>query len=72
MESRLQRLEWREWWLWLSALVVTIPSGIAFLLSSFRAQRSFLRNRLPTIDCYLRSVEDFLDTSTVSRIPYPT
>jgi diguanylate cyclase (GGDEF)-like protein len=35
MESRLQRLERREWWLWLSALVVTILSGIVFLLSSF-------------------------------------
>lgn len=34
MESRLQRLERREWWLWLSALVVTILSGIVFLLSS--------------------------------------
>ena len=35
MESRLQRLERREWWLWLSAFVVTILSGIVFLLSSF-------------------------------------
>ena len=35
MESRLQSLERREWWLWLSALVVTILSGIVFLLSSF-------------------------------------
>jgi len=35
MESRLQRLERHEWWLWLSALVVTILSGIVFLLSSF-------------------------------------
>ena len=35
MESRLQRLERREWWLWLSALVVTILSGTVFLLSSF-------------------------------------
>ena len=35
MESRLQRLERREWWLWLSTLVVTILSGIVFLLSSF-------------------------------------
>jgi hypothetical protein len=35
MESRLQRLERREWWLWLSALVVTILSGRVFLLSSF-------------------------------------
>ena len=35
MESHLQRLERREWWLWLSALVVTILSGTVFLLSSF-------------------------------------
>ena len=35
MESDLQRLGRREWWLWLSALVVTTLSGIGFLLSSF-------------------------------------
>jgi diguanylate cyclase (GGDEF)-like protein len=35
MESGLQRLGRREWWLWFSALVVTTLSGIAFLLSSF-------------------------------------
>ena len=35
MESDLQRLGRREWWLWLSALVVTILSGMVFLLSSF-------------------------------------
>jgi diguanylate cyclase (GGDEF)-like protein len=35
MESVLQRLGRREWWLWLSALVVTTLSGIGFLLSSF-------------------------------------
>jgi diguanylate cyclase (GGDEF)-like protein len=35
MESSLQQLGRREWWLWLSALVVTALSGIAFLLSSF-------------------------------------
>ncbi len=35
MESSLQRLGRREWWLWLSALVVTALSGIVFLLSSF-------------------------------------
>ena len=35
MESGLQRLGRREWWLWLSALVVTTLSGIVFLLSSF-------------------------------------
>jgi diguanylate cyclase (GGDEF)-like protein len=35
MESGLERLGRREWWLWLSALVVTTLSGIGFLLSSF-------------------------------------
>lgn len=35
MESGLQRVQQREWWLWLSAFVVTALSGIAFLLSSF-------------------------------------
>lgn len=35
MESDRQRLARREWWLWLSALFVTLLSGIAFLLSSF-------------------------------------
>jgi diguanylate cyclase (GGDEF)-like protein len=35
MESGLQRLGRSEWWLWLSALVVTTLSGIVFLLSSF-------------------------------------
>ncbi|HXJ15902.1 MAG TPA: GGDEF domain-containing protein [Candidatus Polarisedimenticolia bacterium] len=35
MESSLQQLGRREWWLWFSALVVTILSGIALLLSSF-------------------------------------
>jgi diguanylate cyclase (GGDEF)-like protein len=35
MESGLQRVGQREWWLWLSAVVVTILSGIGFLLSSF-------------------------------------
>lgn len=35
MESDLPRLGKREWWLWLSALFVTVLSGIAFLLSSF-------------------------------------
>jgi len=34
MESDLQRLGRREWWLWLSALVVTTLSGMVFLLSS--------------------------------------
>jgi diguanylate cyclase (GGDEF)-like protein len=35
MDSRLQQLGRHEWWLWLSALVVTILSGTVFLLSSF-------------------------------------
>lgn len=35
MESNRHRLGRREWWLWLSALFVTLLSGIAFLLSSF-------------------------------------
>jgi diguanylate cyclase (GGDEF)-like protein len=35
MESSLQQLGRREWWLWFSALVVTILSGIALLLSVF-------------------------------------
>src|SRR5215472_16838665 len=35
MESGLQRLGRREWWLWLFALFVTVLSGIAFLLSLF-------------------------------------
>lgn len=37
MESDLQRLGRREWWLWSSTLVVTTLSGIVFLLSSFRS-----------------------------------
>ncbi|HEV2490219.1 MAG TPA: GGDEF domain-containing protein [Candidatus Acidoferrales bacterium] len=35
MDSSLQRLGRREWWLWLSALVVTALAGIVLLLSSF-------------------------------------
>jgi diguanylate cyclase (GGDEF)-like protein len=35
MDSGLQRLGRREWWLWLSGLIVTALSGIVFLLSSF-------------------------------------
>ncbi len=35
MESGPQRLGRREWWLWLSALVVTLLSTLAFLLSSW-------------------------------------
>src|SRR5713101_5017577 len=34
MESGLRLLGRREWWLWLSALVVTLLSTLAFLLSS--------------------------------------
>lgn len=37
MESGLRRIGRREWWLWLSALAVTLLSGIAFLLSSFHS-----------------------------------
>lgn len=37
MESDLRRIGRREWWLWLSALFVTLLSGVAFLLSSFHA-----------------------------------
>jgi diguanylate cyclase (GGDEF)-like protein len=35
-EVELRRLGRREWWLWLSAFLVTFLSGFAFLLSSFR------------------------------------
>ena len=35
MESNLQQLGKREWWLWLSALFVTVLSAVAFLLSLF-------------------------------------
>lgn len=35
MESDLQRVGQREWWLWLSTLLVTALSGIAYALSSF-------------------------------------
>lgn len=35
MESSLQRLGRGEWWLWLSAIVVTTLSGIVFLLCAF-------------------------------------
>jgi diguanylate cyclase (GGDEF)-like protein len=35
MQSGLQRVGRREWWLWFSALVVTVLSGIAYLLSLF-------------------------------------
>ncbi|HXW54967.1 MAG TPA: diguanylate cyclase [Candidatus Cybelea sp.] len=42
MESDLRRVGRREWWLWLSTLVVTVLSGIVFLLSSFHSL--FLHN----------------------------
>lgn len=35
MQSDLQRVGRREWWLWFSAFVVTVLSGIAYLLSFF-------------------------------------
>jgi diguanylate cyclase (GGDEF)-like protein len=34
-ESDLRQLQRREWWLWLSAFLVTTLSAVAFLLSSF-------------------------------------
>lgn len=37
MESDLRRIGRYEWWLWLSALVVTALSGIVLLLSSFHS-----------------------------------
>jgi hypothetical protein len=40
-ESNPQQISRREWWLWLSALFVTILSSVAFLLSSFT---SFFRH----------------------------
>ena len=39
--SDLRQLRRREWWLWLSAFLVTSLSSVAFLLSSFP---SFFRN----------------------------
>jgi diguanylate cyclase (GGDEF)-like protein len=42
MESDLRQLGRREWWLWLCALVVTVLSGVVFLLSSFHSL--FLHN----------------------------
>lgn len=35
MQSDLQQVGRREWWLWLSALLVTVLSGIVYFLSSF-------------------------------------
>lgn len=37
MEPVLRLVGRREWWLWLSALVITVLSGVVLLLSSFRA-----------------------------------
>ncbi len=37
MRSDLERLGRNEWWLWTSALAVTLLSGTAFLLSFFRS-----------------------------------
>src|SRR3989442_4576912 len=42
-ESSLRQIGRREWWLWLSASVVTLLAGVAFLLSSFRSFFLFLR-----------------------------
>lgn len=36
-ESGLRRLGRHEWWLWLSALFVTVLAALVFLLSSFRS-----------------------------------
>jgi diguanylate cyclase (GGDEF)-like protein len=35
MESDLERVGRSEWWLWLSVVIVTVLSGIVYLLSSF-------------------------------------
>ncbi|MFI5057616.1 MAG: GGDEF domain-containing protein [Candidatus Acidiferrales bacterium] len=37
VESELRQIARREWWLWLSAVIVTALSAVAFLLTSFRA-----------------------------------
>ncbi|MGH9727585.1 MAG: GGDEF domain-containing protein [Candidatus Acidiferrales bacterium] len=42
MESELRRVGQGEWWLWVSAAVVTVLSGIGFLLTSFHSL--FLHN----------------------------
>src|SRR5262245_19862872 len=42
MESDLRLLAKREWWLWFSALFVTLLSAAGFILSSFRSL--FLRS----------------------------
>src|SRR5260370_14065240 len=43
-QSSLRQIGRREWWLWLSASVVTLLAGVAFLLSSFRSFFVFLRS----------------------------
>jgi diguanylate cyclase (GGDEF)-like protein len=37
VESELRQIARREWWLWLSAVAVTVLSAVAFLLSSFHS-----------------------------------
>lgn len=37
VESELRQLARHEWWLWLSAVIVTALSAVAFLLTSFRS-----------------------------------
>jgi diguanylate cyclase (GGDEF)-like protein len=50
MESSLQQLGRSEWWLWLSALLVTVLSGTAFVLTS--------------ISSYFRHIEHFYELSS--------
>ena len=49
-ESSLQQIGRTEWWLWLSALLVTVLSATAFVLTAipsyFRHSGAFLRNSL--------------------------
>jgi diguanylate cyclase (GGDEF)-like protein len=37
VESELRQIARREWWLWVSAVIVTALSAVAFLLTSFRS-----------------------------------
>jgi diguanylate cyclase (GGDEF)-like protein len=37
VDSELRQIARREWWLWLSAVIVTALSAVAFVLTSFRA-----------------------------------
>lgn len=37
MQTSLQRLARREWWLWFSAIVVTLLAGVVLLLSAFHS-----------------------------------